>query len=121
MQTECAMICTMIMPQIHLARTKTENDVSIKKSCLENEKWMNLFPLTNKWSLVNMECFSDDSIGDVLSISDIMIIKERNCTVLVILQNKYPCNQRTDPRDVENDLKIRDLPFHPSIFKKYCL
>ena len=31
-QTECAMICTMIMPHLLLARSKSENDASIPKT-----------------------------------------------------------------------------------------
>ena len=86
LQTECAMIRTKIMPQLLLARSKIEKDVSKKKPCLENNKWINLCSLTNKWSLVNMECTSDYSIGDALSVSDIVIIKEQNCTLFNIFQ-----------------------------------
>ena len=35
-----------------------------------------------------MECTSDDSIGDVLSVSNIMIIKEQICTLFNIFQKE---------------------------------
>ena len=54
----------------------------------------------------------------MLSTSDKVTIKGKNCTVLDLLQEKRPCIQKVDLNYLVTDLKNRDLPFRPSIFEK---
>ena len=65
-----------------------------------------------------LRCLSDDAKGGVLSTSDKVTIKGKNCTVLDLLQEKHPCSQIADLKNVVTDLKNRDLPFHPSSLDK---
>ena len=42
-----------------------------------------------------LRCLSEDAKGGVLSTSDKMTNKGKNCTVLNLLQEKYQCSQKT--------------------------
>ena len=148
-QTECPMICTMIMPHLLLARSKSENDASITKTlsrrldlwirCKFNYLFIEAKALQEHLRKFNrkrevdefkaldkqmesgnisnaLQCLSDDAKGGVLSTSNKVTIKGKNCTVLDLLQEKHPCSQKVDRKYVVTDLKNRDLPFHTSFF-----
>ena len=149
-QTECAMICTMIMLHL-LAVSKSENDASITKTlsrrldlwirCKFDYFFIEAKALQERLRKLNRKrkvdefkafgkqmesgkisdasrCLSDDAKGGVLSTSDKVTIRVKNCTVLDFLQEKHPCRQKVDLKYVITDLKSRDLPFHASIFEK---
>ena len=65
-----------------------------------------------------LRCLSDEVKGGVLSASDKVNMKGKNCTVLDLLQKNYLCSQKVDPKYVVTDLRKCDLPFHPSFFEK---
>ena len=65
-----------------------------------------------------LRCLSDVAKRGVLSTSDKVSIKRKNCTVLDLLQEKHPCSQKAALKYIVTDLENRRLPFHPSIFEK---
>ena len=118
-QTECAMICTTIMPHFFLQRSKSENDASLAKTLSRKlDLWIrgnfddlfveakvhqeSLRYLNRKREVVELKvfdkqmesvkisnalrCLSDEVKGGVLSTSDKVTMKRKNCTALALLK-----------------------------------
>ena len=65
-----------------------------------------------------LRCLPDDAKGGVISASYKMFIEGRNCTVLDLLQEKHPCSQKADSKNVVTDPKYGICSFILLFLKK---
>ena len=82
---------------------------------------MNLNSLTNKWSLLRYRVLYDvfQTIQRAVCYQHPIkwLSKEKNCTILDLLQEKLPCCQTADLKYVVSVQKNWHLPFHLSLFE----